>query len=233
MRFLMNINPRSSRSLRGQRGRARWLPLAAAALALTASLTACKREEVGHTRVPKAPPFAPPGAPASPEGAPSGTTGRSGAAPGGGGDVPAPPRPQAGLAWTLPKGWQETREGAGMRYATLKPAVKGNGKIDVSVVVLPGPAGGELANVNRWRGQIGLPAIGDPELAAARKTLKSKAGSVSLYDYTSEGNVKTRLVAGLLSSQGNSWFFKMVGDADTIGAARTDFVALLESLRLE
>ena len=60
------------------------------------------------------------------------------------------------LTWTLPKGWTETRA-EGVRYATLKPAAPG--KVDVSVVVLPGPAGGELANVNRWRGQIGLAAI--------------------------------------------------------------------------
>src|SRR5207302_7349661 len=43
----------------------------------------------------------------------------------------------------------------GVRFATLKPAV--DGQIDISVVVLPGPAGGELAIVNRWRDQVGLP----------------------------------------------------------------------------
>jgi len=77
------------------------------------------------------------------------------------GNMPSMPPPSmpAGadsLAWDLPKGWTEARAG-GMRLATLKPPV--TGKIDVSVIVLPGTAGGELANVNRWRGQIGLQPV--------------------------------------------------------------------------
>jgi hypothetical protein len=118
-----------------------------------------------------------------------------------------------------------------MRYATLKPAA--TGKIDVSVVVLPGPAGGELANVNRWRGQIGLPALDEAALAGARKTLTTKAGPVTVYDFSSDGQAQTRLVAGLASAEGNTWFVKMVGDAAPVGAARPEFIRLLESLRFD
>jgi hypothetical protein len=118
-----------------------------------------------------------------------------------------------------------------MRYATFQPTVPG--RIDASVVVLPGPAGGELANVNRWRGQIGLPAIQEPELPSLRKILRSKAGAVSAYDFVSEGERKTRTIAGLLVADGNTWFVKMTGDAEAVGAARADFIRLLESLRLE
>jgi hypothetical protein len=148
------------------------------------------------------------------------------------GEVPAPPRPAGGsaLRWTLPKGWTESVAG-GMRYATLKPAAAG--KIDVSVVVLPGPAGGELANVNRWRGQIGLPALDEAALAGARKTLTTKAGPVTVYDFSSDGQAQTRLVAGLASAEGNTWFVKMVGDAAPVGAARPEFIRLLESLRFD
>ena len=101
-------------------------------------------------------------------------------------DVPLPPSPPSAnaLKWTLPKGWTDAA-GSGMRYATLKPPVPG--RVDVSVVVLPGPAGGELANVNRWRGQIGLAPIDHQALAAARTALETKAGVVSVYDFSSEG----------------------------------------------
>src|SRR5256885_16234378 len=70
-------------------------------------------------------------------------------------DIPAPPNPSGGLRWTLPKGWTQ-KEAGGMRFATLKPPAA---QVDVSVIVLPGPAGGELANVNRWRAQLGLSAF--------------------------------------------------------------------------
>jgi len=195
--------------------RAQAILLAVAALSL--SMTACRRDEVTHARVKKEQPFSPT-TPAS----------MSGMA----GDVPPPPAPGGGdsLQWKLPKGWQESKAG-GMRFATLKPPV--NGKLDVSVVVLPGTAGGELANVNRWRGQIGLPPVDDAALASARKAVKSRAGTISVYDFTSDGTAKTRMIAGLMVVNGNSWFLKMVGDADAVASARGGFLQLLETLHLE
>jgi hypothetical protein len=118
-----------------------------------------------------------------------------------------------------------------MRFATLRPPVVG--KIDASVVVLPGPAGGELANVNRWRGQIGLPPLDEGGLARSRKMLKTRAGALKVYDFSSEGADRSRLVAGLTEAAGDTWFVKMTGDADAVGAAREDFMKLLGSLRFE
>jgi hypothetical protein len=186
----------------------------------------CQRDDIAHARVPKSAPTEGGAAPAPFAGAPTMPP------PGMAGDVPPPPTPtgSSALKWKLPKGWSQSLAG-GMRYATLKPAIAGH--IDVSVVVLPGSAGGELANVNRWRGQIGLPPIDEPALATARKTIQTPAGTVSLYDFTSEGKAKTRMVAGLLSADGNSWFIKMVGDADPVGSSRADFIRFLETLRFD
>jgi hypothetical protein len=198
------------------------------ALASLLLLGACSRDEVTHFKVPKSG-AAPAGAQAQPPGMPPGMGGGQ-MPPGMQGDVPPPPAPEHGLAWTLPKGWKEERSG-GMRYASLKAPVQG--KADGSVVVLPGPAGGELSNVNRWRGQIGLGPIDDAALAAARKIVATKAGKVSVYDFTSEGHQKSRLVAGLLEAGGSTWFVKLTGDEAAVTAARPDFMKLLESLRLD
>lgn len=202
-------------------------PVWVAAAAAISLLAGCRREEVTHARVPKLPQAAGESA-AGGGGAPGMLLGRSGGA----ADVPAPPAPSGAgaLRWTLPKGWAEAQAG-GMRFATLRAPV--SGKVDVSVVVLPGPAGGELANVNRWRGQIGLSPLDEAALASSRRTLRTRAGEVSLYDFTSEGQSRSRLVAGLLEANGNSWFVKMVGDAGPVGAARPDFIRLLETLRFE
>ena len=187
----------------------------AVAFALAGALAACDREEVTHFRVAKAPP------PQAPPAMPAGMTG----------DVPLPAKPAGGaLRWTLPKGWTES-EGGAMRYATLKPPVKGT--VDASVVVLPGPAGGELANVNRWRGQIGLGPLDDAGLAAARKTVATKAGPLGVYDFASDGAPPKRLIAGLTEISGNTWFVKLTGEADAVGAARADFMQLLGSLRVD
>jgi hypothetical protein len=181
----------------------------------------CTRERVSHYRVPKEAPVA--GSPAMPA-----AVGKP--PPGMAGDVPPPPEVEGGLTWTLPKGWTERRTG-GMRYATLTPPVQG--RIDGSVVVLPGPAGGELANVNRWRGQIGLGPLDEGALARARATVQARFGQVRVYDFTSEGQAKSRLLAGLAERDGNTWFVKLTGDEAAVQAARADFLALLGSLSFD
>ncbi|HLO67438.1 MAG TPA: hypothetical protein VK188_10500 [Holophaga sp.] len=191
-----------------------------APVALLVVLAACDRDQVSRS-TPAAPAPMAPAAPGMPPAAPAGMSG----------EVPPPPAPEHPLKWTLPKGWTETA-GGGMRFATLNPP--GPGKIEVSVVTLPGSAGGELANVNRWRGQIGLEPLDDKALAAARKTVKSKAGPVALFDFTSQGQAQTRMIVGSLTAKdGNTWFLKLVGDAAPVGKASSDFTRYLESLRLD
>ena len=152
--------------------------------------------------------------------------------------APAPatnPATQAipgGLQWTLPQGWT-LAEGDGMRYATLKPSA--SGKIDISVIALTGSAGGELANVNRWRDQMGLPpAQSEKDLAGMRKTTTSAAGDVAVFDFTRPGAEKTRMIVGLLgAADGNTWFLKMTGDEAPVAQAKKEFLQWIGSLRLE
>ncbi len=62
-----------------------------------------------------------------------------------------------------------------MRVASFE--VSENGKTaDVSVIPLGGMAGGDLANVNRWRGQVGLPPLAERRSAKARRKKSQVAG---------------------------------------------------------
>lgn len=231
-------------------GRHLLLPVLALSAGLCLGL-GCDRDQVSHASVTNEAPAAPPmaaahgGAPGAPGAMPPGTmppgtmppgTMPPGAMPPGampGGQLPPPPRPtgKGAMKWVVPKGWTEA-PGSGMRYATLTPP--GAGKVELSVVVLPGPAGGEPANVNRWRGQIGLPPLPDQELAATRKAVKTRAGSVAVYDFTSPGDSKTRMIAGLLATaDGNTWFFKLMGDAEPVAKAKPGFMKYLETLHLD
>ena len=199
----------------------------APALLIPLLLLACREEGIRHYRVDKTATAAE-ASPALPEGHPAIGDGGMGAAPAAPGDVAAPPHPTGPgtLQWALPKGWTEEAAG-GMRFATLK--VAGAPELDISVTVLGGGAGGETANVNRWRGQISLPPMDDAAVAKARKVVASKAGSVAVFDFT--GN--DRLVAGLLSTpDGNTWFLKMKGPSAAVGKALPDFNRFLGSLRL-
>lgn len=164
-------------------------------------ISACREEEITRVRVPK-------------EDAPVVT-------------APAAPDKASALHWDAPAGWKEL-PGSGMRLSTLIPP--GAGKAEATVVALPGDVGGELANVNRWRGQIGLPALDENGLAKSREKTASKAGPLTVYDFTSDGAKKTRVVAGTISSKGRMWFFKLTGDADAVAGARPAFLAMLQGI---
>lgn len=171
---------------------------------------ACRDEGISRARVPKTEE-----APAAVAAAPEDHTGHDHG-------VQAP-----GLRWTLPSGWKEV-PGTGMRLATWTPP--GGLKTEGTVVSLPGESGGELANVNRWRGQIGLPPTDEAGMAASRTTLTTKAGPVAVYDFTSGGTVKTRLIAAVARTGDTSWFFKLMGDASATESARPGFLTIIKGL---
>src|SRR3954468_15186205 len=68
----------------------------------------------------------------------------------------------APLTWKTPGGWTEVPP-TELRVASFK--VNQGGKMaDVSVIPLQGMAGTDEANVNRWRGQVGLSAVSADDL---------------------------------------------------------------------
>jgi hypothetical protein len=116
----------------------------------------------------------------------------------------------------LPAGWTVGPENA-MRKATWIVAGPNGSKAEVAVTVFPGSVGGLTANVNRWRGQIGLPPASSEEVAASAKP--AKVGSIASQRFTlvSEDGKKA-LEAVMTPKDGATWFFKMSGEAAAVEA---------------
>lgn len=89
------------------------------------------------------------------------------------------------LTWTVPKDWQAGPEGK-MRYATFYLGPREH-PLELTVIHLPGEAGSVLANVNRWRGQIGLREIPENELRQYCKNIELACGPTTLVDMTNRG----------------------------------------------
>ena len=143
--------------------------------------------------------------------------------------VPIPARPQgsAALAWSLPDGWSE-EAGSGMRIATLRPAMFPS--VEVTIIALEGPAGGELANVNRWRDQIGLPRVEANALGSTRTRVASQAGEVIVHELL--GPNGTEVITGIVSSpDSHTWFLKLAGDSQSLSAVRNNFLRWMRTLR--
>jgi hypothetical protein len=139
-------------------------------------------------------------------------------------------RPQ--LTWKTPEGWTEVTPGE-IRVASFK--IQGqNGKLaDVSVVPLPGMPGTDDANVNRWRGQVGLPPVSPEELKKSGENVEAAGQPAQLYDLVGQnpGNGEAARILGVIQHRDDAvWFFKMTGDADLVEQQKPAFVAFLKSV---
>lgn len=143
--------------------------------------------------------------------------------------------PENRVTWKTPRGWIE-KPGSGFRYATFVVPGPGGRVGDLSVTVLDGDAGGLLSNVNRWRDQIGLPALAEPELGAQTERATLGGRPMTVVNFVSaepmiDGKFKKRLRAALCTSDGRTWFFKLTGDDALVAGADKDFRAFLASLK--
>lgn len=136
---------------------------------------------------------------------------------------------QPKLHWTLPEGWTQVAPGD-MSIATFKVQSQNNAEAEVSVVPLPGPAGGQDANVNRWRRQIGLPEATPDEVEKMAETVQAGDQTAKLYDIAGQGSNTKRILGVIQERSGMTWFFKMMGDASLVEQQKPSFLAFLKSL---
>lgn len=133
----------------------------------------------------------------------------------------------ARIHWKVPAGWQEV-PGNSLRVGNFAIAGASGKKAEVSVIPFPGSAGGELENVNRWRGQIGLGPVTAAEVVSENVTVGGVAGK--LFDLGAEAPSGQRTVAASVNRDGTSWFFKLTGDATVVVASKPAFLEFLQSV---
>jgi hypothetical protein len=148
----------------------------------------------------------------------------------------APAADQSGspqLTWTTPTGWTE-QPPTELRVASFKVAGAGGKSADVSVIPLGGMAGTDSANVNRWRGQVGLKAVTDSELQASAQNVEASGSPAQLYDVAGENPASgesTRIIGVIQHRPDSTWFYKMTGDADLVEQQKPAFIEFLKSLK--
>lgn len=127
--------------------------------------------------------------------------------------------------WTTPAGWQAV-DPSEFRLASFRVTGPDGKTADVSVIPLPGLAGGDLSNVNRWRGQVGQPPVTEAELGAIAEPLVISGQPAALYDQSSD---TTRILAVIHHREGTAWFFKMTGETRLVADQKPVFREFLRS----
>jgi hypothetical protein len=204
--------------------RASLLALAAATLLLSA----CGEDKVTSYQVPKEKETAPPMVGAADGGSPSDAT-LPAAAGAPMADTAVPTASGQDLLWQAPAAWSSKPAGA-MRKATY--SVPGGGAdADLSITAFPGDVGGELMNVNRWRGQLGLPPLRPEELDASVNRVEANGLRFTLVELASQGDPNGKAMMGAIVPVGGStWFFKLTGPGASVRASKPAFLAFLHTV---
>jgi hypothetical protein len=135
------------------------------------------------------------------------------------------------IDWKVPSGWQ--RASSPQRYATFV-AGEGDEQLVIMVSRFPGMMGGPLANVNRWRNQVGLKPVDDERFQAMVEEgkqirLMPLAGRTAMLTDLIN-NDKRMLVAMFLGPDNHSWFVKTTGTPDLVNKHMVAFIGFLSSL---
>lgn len=136
----------------------------------------------------------------------------------------------SGLNWTAPDSWT-SMPARSMRKATY--AIKGpEGEAELAITAFPGDTGGLPANLNRWRGQIGLPALPADEVTKNLERFESNGLSFIVVDYLgTAGGTPTRMLGGITTYGGNSWFFKLTGPDALVAREKAAYLAFLRTVK--
>jgi len=140
----------------------------------------------------------------------------------------SPAKPQ----WEVPPDWHE-QPAAQMLLASYL-VTGAEGKATITISTFPGSVGGELANVNRWRKQLGLNAISESELPQSTTRLDVLGGRAMLVDINgadAKAGQKARMVAAMVPRAGSTWFYKLMGDEPVVAKQKDAFVKFIQTVR--
>ena len=136
----------------------------------------------------------------------------------------------AALTWKGPSHWEEKPAG-GMRKGTFTLKGEGGAAAELAITAFPGDVGGEVANVNRWRGQINLPAQSPEEVARSLQRIDQHGLKISVVEMAGTGANATRVLGAMVPHGGSTWFFKLSGPDALVAKEKTAFMDFLKTIK--
>lgn len=193
----------------------------------TLLLTACARDEITVYRVAKDPaaPIAEPVAPASGD-----LSAGAAASPSAMSATAVATASGADLAWTAPAGWEPKAANA-MRKGSYAIGGTAGDTAELAITAFPGDVGGEVANVNRWRGQLQLAPLAAEEVSAGLMRMEVNGLSVTVVDFSNEASPPQRMLGAIVPFGSSTWFFKLMGSRAVVAEAQPAFLEFLRTVK--
>lgn len=148
----------------------------------------------------------------------------------------APRSASKAIGWDVPAGWAESANASSILFAVYE-AKSEAGDARITVTKLRTDGGGVLANINRWRGQVGLGPVDSFE-AQPMTLIQAGGGPAGLIDIASPEGVDAGLERMMVvmvprPQDGLTWYFKMTGPKTSLDEHKAAFVSFVESVRFE
>ncbi len=149
--------------------------------------------------------------------------------------IPSAEKPVSTNAEKLPAGSDEpnfkapgnwTEKAPGQMVQRAFDVTGDGGKAEITISRFPGDTGGMIPNVNRWRAQLGLPALGTAEKGIETVEIDGKRESylVDITGTNSRTGQPARMVALGVPYKGETWFFKLLGAEAVVAKEKDAFV---------
>ena len=133
------------------------------------------------------------------------------------------------FSWTVPAGWRQGRASS-MRAASYEVPLEGETG-DFSLVRLGGGAGGTVANINRWRGQIGLGPVSSEEVSNFAQLRATTQGQPYLQiTLVNPDNPASAILAAIFELPDYVLFAKLTASQAGLEKAQPSFEAFCQSL---
>jgi hypothetical protein len=135
--------------------------------------------------------------------------------------------------WQVPAGWKEIDGG---RFLVAKFVISGadSSQAAVNVSMSAGDGGGVSANVNRWRGQLGLSPLSQSDLDKQVTSVDFNGSKAILVDMTgtdAKSGAKTRLIGAISQRGQQTWFYKLMGPALLVEQQKDAFGKFVQSVK--
>ncbi len=149
------------------------------------------------------------------------------------------------LVYKTPDGWEKEAPSSRMRRAQYKlPGQNGKDDAEMAVFVFPGSGGAVSANIDRWIGQFKQPdgssssdkaVVDEKVINGLKMTTVSLTGTYLKSATMMSGEVEElenyELLAVIVETESDPWFFKATGPEETINYWKDSFNEFLSTIK--
>lgn len=152
-------------------------------------------------------------------------------------ELETPSTEELGFRYATPDSWENQGSSRMIKlgFVAGEPPMK---TADITISSFPGDVGGTLANVNRWRRQVGLGPLSENVLEDFVKPVEITGKEGWQVDFTGPSNDEAtgegnRVIVTTLPMEEETWFFKILGPESAVEDEHEAYREFIDSIEFK